>query len=321
MVIDLHSHYVPLEAANAANTGIRLTKMADGEVRFEARGQIMLLEAALFDLERQRADAARQRLEQRILTIPPFCFQYELPAGSGVSWAAHLNDGIAAAAAGDRAAFIGFATLPMQDIDAALAELERAIGQLGLRGIELASNINGVELDDPALEPVWERVAQFGVPVLIHPHYVVGPQRMGDYYLRNLVGNPVETALAGARLILGGVLERHPTLKIILSHGGGALPGIFPRILHGYGVRPESRVRANNPELGFRRLYYDTIVFEGRALRQLVESVGASQVILGTDYPFDMSLSDPVTFVEGSGLGPEDVQQIFANGTRLLERG
>lgn len=318
MVIDLHSHYIPLAAANAAGTGIHLTLLADGDVRFESLGRIMLLEAALFDLELQREDAARQRLERRILTIPPFCFQYELPAGSGVSWATHINEGIAEAAASDPDTFIGFATLPLQDVEAALLELERAVGQLGLRGVEIASNIDGVELDDPGLEPLWERVAELGIPVLIHPHYVVGPQRMGDYYLRNLVGNPVETALAGARLILGGVLERYPNLKIILSHGGGALPGIFPRIAHGYSVRPESRVRASDPELGFRRLYYDTIVFEGRALRQLVETVGASQVILGTDYPFDMSLTDPVGFVESSGLGLEDVQQIFDNGARLL---
>jgi aminocarboxymuconate-semialdehyde decarboxylase len=318
LVIDLHSHYVPLEAAQSAGVGIDLTLLPDDDVRFETAGRIMLLEAALFDLERQQEDMARQGLERRILTIPPFCFEYELPAGSGLRWAQHLNDGIAAAAAANPAAFVGFATLPMQDVEAALTELDRAVGELGLRGLEIATNINGVELDDAALEPFWQRVEQLGVPVLIHPHYVVGPERMRDYYLRNLVGNPVETALAGARLVLGGVLERYPNLKLILSHGGGALPGIFPRIMHGYGVRPESRLRAEDPRLGFQRLHFDTIVFEAPALRQLVQTVGASQVILGTDYPFDMSLSDPVAFVEGSGLSAETVQQIYDNGERLL---
>lgn len=320
MVIDLHSHYVPLAAAQSAGVGIDLTLLPDGDVRFETAGRIMLLEGALFDLERQQADMARQRLERRILTIPPFCFEYELPAGSGLLWAQHLNDGIAAAAAANPGAFVGFATLPLQDVEAALTELDRAIGELGLRGLEIATNINGIELDAAALEPFWQRVEQLGVPVLIHPHYVVGPERMRDYYLRNLVGNPVETALAGARLVLSGVLERYPNLKIILSHGGGALPGIFPRIMHGYGVRPESRLRAEDPRAGFQRLYVDTIVFETPALRQLVETVGASQVILGTDYPFDMSLSDPVTFVESSGLSDATVRQIFANGERLLGR-
>ena len=318
MVIDLHSHYVPLAAAQAAGVGIDLTLLPDGDVRFETAGRIMLLEGALFDLDRQQADLERQRLTRRILTIPPFCFEYELPAGSGLRWAQHLNEGVAAEAAARPDLFIGFATLPLQDIDAALAELERAVGELGLRGIEIATNINGVELDDPMLEPFWQRVEQLGVPVLIHPHYVVGPERMRDYYLRNLAGNPLETALAGTRLVLGGVLERYPNLKIILSHGGGALPGIFPRIMHGYSVRPESRLRANDPRADFQRLYFDTIVFEAPALRQLVETVGASQVILGTDYPFDMSLSDPVGFVESSGLASEDVEQILGNGERML---
>lgn len=142
---------------------------------------------------------------------------------------------------------------------------------------------------------------------------------MGEYYLRNLVGNPVETALAGSRLIFGGVLERYPDLRIILSHGGGALPQLVGRLRHGYAARPEAQLRVSDPVASLRRLYYDTIVFNPEPLRNLVATVGASQVVLGTDYPFDMGEPDPVAFVQQAGLSTDDVTTILANGQRLLD--
>lgn len=318
MVTDLHSHYVPLEAANAAAVGLRFERLDTGEVAFSSPGGGMTLERQLFDLDVQAEDARRQRLDRRILAIPPFLFQYELPAEDGIRWARALNEGYAAAAKTDPERFVPFATLPMQAPEAAIAELERAIEELGCRGVEIGSNINGVELDDAELEPFWERVAALGVPVLIHPHYIAGADRLEGYYLRNLLGNPMDTAIAGARLILCGVLERHPSLKIILSHGGGALPGILGRILHGYNARPETKTRASYPATNAGRLYYDTIVFEPRSLRFLVESFGASQIILGTDYPFDMGMERPVDFVESAGLSDADVATILSNGDALL---
>src|SRR5690606_40733939 len=150
------------------------------------------------------------------------------------------------------------------------------------------------------------------------PHYIAGADRLEGYYLRNLIGNPTDTAIAGARLILSGVLERHPGLKIILSRGGGALPGILGRILHGYNARPETKAKAHYPATNAGRIYYDTIVFEPRSLRFLVESFGASQIILGTDYPFDMGMEHPVDFVESAGLSDDDVATTLSNGEALL---
>src|SRR5204862_7962028 len=147
--------------------------------------------------------------------------QYELSAEAGVRWARALNDGLAAAARAFPDAFVGLATLPLQDLPAALAELERAVHDLGLAGVEIATNLNGVELDDPTLDPFWARAEALRLAVLIHPHYVAGAGRMGGYHLANLVGNPAETALAGARLLFGGVLERFARLRLIRAHGGG----------------------------------------------------------------------------------------------------
>lgn len=316
-IADLHCHYFPAAAAGSANTSITV-EAVDGGYRFSAGAQTMLLDPGLLDLKLQIEDMDRQGVGVRALSIPPFTLHYELPPDEGIRWTRAINDGIAEAISehGDR--FVGLAALPLQDVWAALEELERAINQLGLRGVEIASNLYGIELDDSSLDPFWERAEALRLVILVHPHYVVGVDRMHSYYLNNLVGNPVETALAGARLVFGGVLERYPDLRIVLSHGGGALPQIVGRLLHGYEARPEAKLLARDPLASLRRLYYDTIVFEPNALQHIVKTVGASQVVLGTDYPFDMGETDPVGFVRRSGLADDDVEAILGNGARLL---
>jgi aminocarboxymuconate-semialdehyde decarboxylase len=322
MIIDLHSHYFPLDAVRGVpNSPVQVAEEPDGSVRFTFGGATMHLEAELFSLERQLAALQRQRLDRRVLQPPPFTILYELPPDAGVAWSQCVNDGIAAAAQAHPEAFIGFATVPLQDIDAAVHELDRAITTLGLRGVEILTTINGVGLDTPALDPFWAAVERLDVPMLIHPHYVAAVERLAGYYFRNLIGNPTETAIAGARLLFGGVLERYPGLKIILSHGGGSLPHISGRLDHGYAVRPEARARAKDPHGNLRRLYYDTIVFDPAILRHLVEIAGASQIVLGTDFPFDMGEETPVTFVRESGLPPAEQEMILNAADRLLPGG
>jgi aminocarboxymuconate-semialdehyde decarboxylase len=319
MIVDLHSHYLPPEAARGVADGpVQITEASDGSYRFAVGGTAMTLSAELFNLELQLEALHRQRLARRVLQPPPFSILYELPPDAGVAWSRGVNGGIAAAAAAHPEAFIGFATVPLQDVPAAVTELDRAIGTLGLRGVEILTSINGIGLDTPALDPFWAAVERWDVPILIHPHYVAGAERLDGYYFRNLIGNPTETAVAGARLLFGGVLERYPRLRIILSHGGGSLAHISGRLRHGYEVRPEARERARDPLGNLRRLYYDTIVFDPLILRNLVALVGASQVVLGTDFPFDMGEETPVTFVEESGLPAAEQEMILNAADRLL---
>lgn len=320
MIVDIHNHFLPVETVRSLPVEVRFEERGGVTHFIDTHGHTFPLSPELIDLDVQREHMTRQRVEQRVLAVPPFYFQYELPAEQGVLWARGINDGIADAVRGADGAFIGFGTLPLQDVAAAVEELERATGELGMRGFEIATNINGVELDAPALDQFWARLEQTGVPLLIHPHYVAGAGRMQAYHLRNLIGNPLETALAGARLIFGGVLQRFPNLTIVLSHGGGALPGIVGRLEHGRRVRSECPGERPFAE-ELKTLYYDTIVFDQGTLRQLVEAVGADRVVLGTDSPFDMSESDPVTFVETAGLSNDQVTTLLGNAERLISAG
>jgi aminocarboxymuconate-semialdehyde decarboxylase len=318
VIVDLHSHYLPLSAVRAMDTPIPVQEGADGVLQLRMGGHAHALSDELTSLERQRETMVRQGLDQKVLAIPPFLFQYELPATAGLRWSRLVNDGIAEAVRSGPEAFVGFATLPLQDMTEAMQEFDRAVEELGLAGIEIATNINGIELDAPELHPLWERAAARRVPILIHPHYVAGASRMGDYHLRNLIGNPAETALAGSRLLFGGVLERYPDLTLILSHGGGALPHLIGRLAQGYRVRPECQRHASAPEELLGAFYFDTIVFDSKVLRHVVDIVGADRIILGTDYPFDMSDDNPVTFVRTAGLTEDEAQVILAGGAQLL---
>jgi aminocarboxymuconate-semialdehyde decarboxylase len=317
MIVDIHSHYLPLAAGSSDRTGVRIAHSDDGAAVFiDASGHQIGLTAELTDPINQLEKMDRQGLDQKVLAVPPFCFQYDLEPISGCNWSRALNEGIAEAVRVGNNRFTGFATVPLQHIGAAVEELDYAI-TLGLQGVEIGTNINGVELDEPSLDPFWERCALLNMPILIHPHYVAGVGRMNEYHLRNLVGNPLETALAGSRLIFGGVLERFPELKMILSHGGGALPGIIGRLEHGRRVRPECQ-GANTFAVELQRLYFDSIVFDTQSLRTLVSIVGSDRIVLGTDYPFDMSEEDPIGFLRSSGLADADVDNILSAGAGLL---
>ena len=166
--------------------------------------------------------------------------------------------------------------------------------KLALKGAQIGSNVNGRNLDDPALEPVWAQAAALGAFILIHPVGVAGAERLKSYYLANLIGNPVDTTIAAASLVFGGVMERFPSLKICLSHGGGFVPYQADRWVHGWQVRGEPKVNLKiSPQASLRRFYYDTIIHAPEPLAFLVETVGADRVMLGSDFPFDMGSSDP----------------------------
>src|SRR5215475_6531032 len=274
-----------------------------------------------FDIDRRFADMAAAEVEVQVLSATPQTYYYDQQPSLGTACAALQNDQIAKLVRGHPNRFLGIATLPMQAPQRAAEELRRAMRTLGLRGAMIGSNVQGRNLDDPALEPLWAEAAALGAFIIVHPMNVAGSDRLRSYYLNNLIGNPLDTTIAAACLVFGGVLERHPKLKVLLVHGGGFVPFQAGRWAHGWKVRPEPQVNIKrSPEPWIDRFYYDTILHAHPQLEFLVGSAGAGRVMLGSDYPYDMGTGECVRQVKALSL-PEAEKAAELNGNALALLG
>jgi aminocarboxymuconate-semialdehyde decarboxylase len=250
-------------------------------------------------------DAAE--VDVHLLSVAQQTWLYGQEAAVGVTASAIQNDEIARLVKEHPERFSGIATLPMQAPDKAADELRRAMRKLGLHGAMIGSNIGGKNLDDPSFEPLWAAAEELDAFMMIHPGNVAGADRLRSYYLGNLIGNPLDTTIAGACLIFGGVLERHPKLNFIMSHGGGFIPYQGGRWVHGWEVRPEPKVHVKHSPAPFLdRFLYDTILHAQAPLEFLISSVGANRVFLGSDYPYDMGTDECVRQVRAANISEAD---------------
>ncbi len=253
--------------------------------------------------------------------VSEYC--YWVPGEVGAELSRMQNDRIAAAVADypDRFVAMG-ATVPLQDVDLAIAEAERVAG-IGFKGLQIGGTVYGRNLDEPGFRPFFEAVADLGLPVIIHPNGFPESQRLGDYFLVNCIGNPLETMVCATRLIFSGLFEEVPALRLVLLHGGGYLPFYAARADHTWEVRPETRFKIPDhpPSHYLRSLHYDTMVFDPLYLRHLIDVVGVDRVLLGTDFPFDMGETDPVGLVgKVPGLDEADRTAITGgNAQRLFD--
>jgi aminocarboxymuconate-semialdehyde decarboxylase len=253
-----------------------------------------------WDIERRFVDLAAADIDVQVLSAPPQTYYYDQDASLAATTSAIQNDQIAKLVTAHPERFLGIATLPMQTPERAAEELRRAVTKLGLRGAMIGSNVKGKNLDDPSFEPVWATAAELNVMLLIHPVNVAGADRLRSYYLANLIGNPLDTTIAAACLVFGGVLDRHPGLNVLLVHGGGFLPYQAGRWVHGWKVRPEPQEHLKQqPRPWIDRFYYDTILHAQAQLEFLVGSAGPTRVLLGSDYPYDMGTLECVRQVHG----------------------
>ncbi|MFC7738097.1 amidohydrolase family protein [Roseomonas sp. GCM10028921] len=276
---------------------------------------------AAWDLERRFADMAKQRVDMHVVCNIPHTFLYEADAGAADAVSEIQNEAIGALGRAHPGRLVGLATVPMQNPARAAATLERAVTAHGLRGLHVGSNIGGKNLDDPALDAVWEVADRHGLVVLVHPHKVVAAERMRSYYLTNLIGNPLETTIAAASLVFGGVIERHPRIRFLLSHAGGFVPFQAGRFRHGWRVRQEPKARLKgDPAESLDRLLYDSITHAPGALRFLLDEVGPEQIVFGTDYPFDMGTTRGVEEVEEAIANPAARDAILSGNARRLLR-
>jgi aminocarboxymuconate-semialdehyde decarboxylase len=229
------------------------------------------------------------------------------------------NEAVASHCADGAGRLTGLGTLPLQHPDLAVRVLERAMGELGLAGVSVSTNVAGRELSDRAFDPVWQAAADLGAVVFIHPWGCSLGPRLSSNYLGNTFGQPAETALALSRLIFDGTLDRQPALKLLAAHGGGFLPACIGRSDHAWENRPDARGCANRPSEYLREIWYDALVYTPQALRHLVDAVGSGQVVLGTDYPFDMGVTDPVARATAAGLPAADLTALLSgNATSLF---
>ncbi len=261
----------------------------------------------------------RRGLDAAVVGASPGLFFYWAEPALGARIAGALNDGVAAMVRDHPDRFIGMGTVPMQDGALAAREVERAVTTLGLRAIEVCTHVNGMDLDHPNFFPVFAAVERLNVPVFIHPQNWGDMRRWKDHHIWNLVGFPTETALAAAHLILGGVFERFPRLKVILAHGGGYFPYQVGRLDHGYDVRKElNQHLPRHPSEYLGNIYCDTLTHNGLALRYLLDRVGEDHVVIGSDYPFDMGYDHPVAMVRQSGLGREREAKVLGKNLAAL---
>jgi aminocarboxymuconate-semialdehyde decarboxylase len=266
----------------------------------------------------------RMGIDIQAVSPAPNQTYYWTDPGQGAELARMVNERIAQIVAQHPDRFVGLGTVPLQDPDLAVSELNYCVKKLGLRGVEINPSVNGMDLSDGrlALEKFFAKVQELDVILFMHPIGFTQGERLLDHYFNNVIGNPLETTVAASHLIFDGVMERHPKLKVVLPHGGGYLAHYWARMDHGWKARPDCRtVIKQKPSSYLEKFYFDTITFDRGMLEQEVARFGAEHVLLGTDYPYDMGVDDPVGFIDGAKkLSKKDKEQIMGgNAAKLLK--
>jgi aminocarboxymuconate-semialdehyde decarboxylase len=230
------------------------------------------------------------------------------------------NEHIASACAAHPERLRGLGNVALQHPELSVEQLTDCVKKFGLRGVEISSAVNSLELSDSRFGRFWSKAEELGCLVFIHPLGTSLGDRVNRYYLGNIIGQPLETTIALSHLIFGGVLDRYPRLKLCAAHGGGYLPSYLGRSDHGYAVRPEAGKIQRKPSEYLKSIYFDSLVYTPQGLQHLIDQVGATQVMVGTDYPFDMGSYDPQALIAGvPGLSQQERDQILGgNAARLL---
>ncbi len=325
MKIDLHTHILPrtwpdLRRRYGYGGFVQLEHTGPGCGRMMIDGQLFReVQDNCWDPGRRLADCDRCGIDVQVLSTVPVMFSYWAKPQDTHDLSRLLNDHLAEVVARNPKRFVGLGTIPLQAPDLAIPELHRCVRELGLAGVEIGSHVNGKNLDDPSLFPVFEAAQDLGAAVFVHPWDILGKERLGKYWLAWLVGMPAETATAICSVIFGGVLERLPRLRIGFAHGGGAFPSIIGRIERGFVSRPDLCAVHNiqNPRRYLGRFYVDSLVHDADALRGLIRLMGAERVALGSDYPFPLGETEPGSLIEmASDLSPEVKARLLAGTAR-----
>jgi aminocarboxymuconate-semialdehyde decarboxylase len=322
--IDIHTHILPPDWPN-----LKERYGYGGFVQLERHGPgcaHMLLDGKFFrevgancwDSSIRIGECDSHGVHVQVLSTVPIMFTYWAKPADTLDLCRLLNDHIASVVAEHPRRFVGLGTVPMQDPELAVPELERCLRDLGLAGVEIGTHVNGMNLDHPNVFPVLQAAAELGAAVFVHPWEMLGRDRMSKYWLPWLVGMPAETSLSICSMIFGGVFERLPGLRIAFAHGGGAFPATIGRIEHGFNVRPDLVAVDNetNPRDYIGRFYVDSLVHDPNMLDYMLKLMGAESIAMGSDYPFPLGEQRPGQLIESMNLAPE-VRDRLLHGTAL----
>jgi aminocarboxymuconate-semialdehyde decarboxylase len=323
--VDFHGHFLPRGAIAAAASG---TDWYDATVRRDANDiPVIGIGRRTHSMASDRYwDPWDERLERlsavgidvQVLSLAPNIYRYELPAAAAISMTREVNDEVLAVSADSGGRFRGLAALPMQSPDDAVRELERTVAG-GLIGASVGTHVEGVDWDHPSLDDVLAAADELGALLFLHPVHPRLRRAEATHHLGNVIGNPMETTIAAFSMLMGGVFKRHPGLKVLLSHAGGFVNADIGRLAHAASVRAGLRESDQSLIQSVGHFHYDCIAHDHGQLRSLVERVGIGQVVLGTDYPADMGIIDPLAWLRAGGFTEDEISSIATdNAVPLL---
>ncbi|MDH3230145.1 MAG: amidohydrolase [Alphaproteobacteria bacterium] len=329
LTVDIHCHCNCADVAatmQAEADRIGRAALAYGSTLTQEvnRKQLAAIAPKMDSVDERLADMDRMGIDVQALSVPPYQFYYWAEPETGRDAAQRLNEFLVETVAKAPERFVALGTVPLQDPGMAVAELERCMKDLGMRGVEILTHVEGTELSRAGLDPFFARAEELGALIFIHPDGFTHGARFQEHYFLNLVGHPVENTLAIGHLVFDGVLDRYPGLKVCIAHGGGYVPAYAGRFDHGWHARADCRQHISRPPSEYmKQLYYDSVVFEPDQLKFLIRKYGADHILLGTDYPFDMGEDDPVGLIARvEGLSDDDRAAVGGmNAARLLKIG
>ncbi len=304
LAVDLHCHvHVPEADAIAKQTAVPSPDpvVQHGSQRSADRQkeQWQQIHHKATSTEARLAEMDKMGIDVQAISTSPSHYNYRIEPELGRQSSRAVNERLAEIVASHPDRFVALGTVPMQEPAFAVKELEYCMKSLGFRGLELGTNVGKTEIADPKYEKLWAKAQELGAVIFLHPSGFTDTSRLKEHFLTNVIGNPLDTTVAIAHIVYGGILERYPKLKIVAAHGGGYMGHYPARMDHAYKVRPECHDHITRPPSYYmKKIYYDTMVFGETQLEHLVKLWGESHVVIGTDYPYDMGYYKPVDFIE-----------------------
>ncbi len=317
--IDIHTHILPknwpdLKERYGYGGFVQLEHHAPNCARMVRDGEVFReIQANCWDPESRLNECERFGVQVQVLSTVPVMFNYWAKPEDTLDLSRLLNDSIAEIVSHYPKHFVGLGTLPLQKNELAIQELERCV-KIGLAGVQIGSNVNGLNLGEQSFFPFFEACESLGTCIFIHPWDMLGKDRHKKYWMSWLVGMPAETATAICSMIFGGVFERFPKLRVAFAHGGGSFPSTLGRIEHGFQARPDICAIDNpvNPRQYLGKFYLDSLVHDPQMLHYLIALVGAEKIALGTDYPFPLGENEPGQLIESMSLDSQVKERLLS---------